>query len=147
MKNLTPFLKFHIPLSGIFVLTFILGISMEWFPILRSFHPFAGMSMLIILPLAYILSPKKKAINAMIKSNFKLGKTLVLTIARISSVLFMLQLCIMLVTGMAMYFRLYPNFDVYQILSSIHKSAIVLFPTLLIIHAGSRIFIKKKKGH
>lgn len=144
-KKATPFLKFHMVLVTLFLTTFLVGIMMDNFDILRSIHPFLGMSLLVILPLYYFLSPKKKAILAMIKSNFKKAKNPVMTVARISTVLFMLQLIIMILTGMAMYFKLYPNFDVYMVLNRIHTSATILFPLLALIHAGSRLYLKKAK--
>lgn len=145
LKKATPFLKFHMVLVSLFMTTFLFGILMDRFNPLRTFHPFLGMSILVILPLYYLLSPKKKAILAMIKSNFKKAKNPAMTIARVSTVLFMLQLLIMILTGMAMYFKLYPNFDVYMVLNRIHTSATILFPLLVVVHAGSRLYLKKVK--
>lgn len=143
----TPFMKFHWVLVAMYLAALLLGMTRGLSGTIRSLHPYAGLGVIVVPAAWYVMSGSKKAIRAMLASNFKKARNLPMAVARATTVLMMAQILLMVLSGATLHLDLAPGPGTYRAALAIHRSAVVLVPVLAVVHAaGRKLSVKKNKS-
>ena len=134
---------FHLIIIIFYLGAFINGVTGKYIFSVKGCHPFIGLGVIIVPGIYFLVNSNKKIIKNFIKGNYKLSGKRSLVIAKLTTVLIMINIDIMIITGIPMYLYILP--DYYMIFYIIHRAVLYVLPVLVFAHIVSRKISKKKQ--